>query len=292
VNLNNNPPFQVLSTRVGTGSGANGIAVSPANSKGKYVFVANQQDSSITVFVGTPPFQIVSGAVPAGNAPGCLAVSPDGRYVFVPANILSGIAVAVIDTASAPSFTVVQGPEISGVWLTGISGLAVSPDGKYLFASDVQSDSLWVLQVEAGANPPYRVLSPALSVGKSPWGVAVSPDGHYVFTVNLIGNSVSVVDVSNGPPFRVLSPPVAAGSGPWGLTVSPDGRFLFVTNVYNGVLVFVIDEKSDPPVKLLQTLSVGTAPGGIAASPDGRFIFVANSVDNTVSVIEAAAASM
>ena len=105
--------------------------------------------------------------------------------------------------------------------MTGISELAVSPDGKYLFASDVQNDSLWALQIEAGANPPYRVLSPALSVGKSPWGVAVSPDGHYVFTVNLIGNSVSVVDVSNGPPFRVLSPPVAAGSGPLGLDGFP-----------------------------------------------------------------------
>jgi DNA-binding beta-propeller fold protein YncE len=299
VNLNNNPPFQVLSTRVGTPGRPTGIAVSPINSKfGKYVFVANLD--SVTVFARTPPFQIIYAAVPTGVTTGCLAVSPDGRYVFVPLNaeIVPENAVAVIDTASAPSFTVVQGPAFSGVQITVISGLAVSPDGNYIFASDFQNDSLWVLQVEAGANPPYRVLSPALSVDGNPWGVAVSPDGHYAFTVNPDGNAVFVVDLSKGPPFRVLSPPVAAGPSPWGLAVSPDGRFLFVSNRYkgdddfNGVSVLAIDEDSHPPVQPLQTLSVGTGPEGIAASPEGPFIFVANNFDNTVSVIEPVKVSM
>jgi DNA-binding beta-propeller fold protein YncE len=299
VDLNKNPPFQVLSTRVSTQGIPTGTAVSPINSKfGKYVFVANLD--SVTVFAGTPPFQIISPTVPTGATTGRLAISPDGRYVFVPldAEIVPENAVAVIDTASAPSFTVVQGPAFSGAHTTVITGLAVSPDGNYIFASDLLNHSLWVLQVEAGANPPYRVLSPALGLEESPWGVAVSPNGHYVFTVNLDGNSVSVIDLSKGPPFRVLSPPVAAGPSPWGLVVSPDGRFLFVSNSYkdghefNGVSVLVIDENSDPPVKFLQTLSVGTSPEGIAVSPDGPFIFVANNLDNTVSVIEAVEVSM
>jgi DNA-binding beta-propeller fold protein YncE len=293
VNLNDNPPFQVLPTPLGTGKGASGIAVSPTNSKfGKYVFVANQ-DNSVTVFAGTPPFQVVSAAVPAGNLPRCLAVSPDGRYVFVPINFSWEIGVVVIDTASAPSFTVVQGPAFSSKSITGISALAVSPDGNYLFASDVENSLLCVFQVQEGATPPYKVLSPALGVGQSPWGVAVSPDGHYAFTVNVLDNSVSVVDVSKGPPFQVLSPPVAAGSSPSALTVSPDGRFLFVSNLNtNRVSVLTIDKNNHPPVQPLQTLSVGAGPGGIAASPDGRFIFVANNSDNTVSVIEAVAVSI
>ena len=113
VNLSNNPPFQVLSTRVGTQGKTTGIAVSPINSKfGKYVFVANLD--SVTVFAGTPPFQIISAAVPTGVTTGRLAdfAGRALRFCAPQRRNRSGNAVAVIDTASAPSFTVVQGPDL------------------------------------------------------------------------------------------------------------------------------------------------------------------------------------
>jgi DNA-binding beta-propeller fold protein YncE len=199
VNLHDNPPFQVLPTPVDTGTTPGGIAVSP---DGKYVFVTNIDDNSVTVFGGKPPFQRLP-AISAGISPECLAVSPDGRYVFVP-NKDSG-SLSVIDTVNA--FRVIEGPKLDPNSLQLCAeGMAASPDGRYVFVSDERSNLLYVVQVEAGANPPYRVLSPSLWVN-DPQGVAVSPDGRYVFVASRLDNSVSVIEVSSGPSFQVLSPP-------------------------------------------------------------------------------------
>jgi DNA-binding beta-propeller fold protein YncE len=302
VDLDRDPPLRVLPTAVGTGRRPQGIAVS---SDGKYVFVANTLDNSVSVFGGTPPFQSLSATVPAGYEAECLAVSPpDGRYIFL-FNHDAGLVnqpignLSVIDTAQAPLFTVVQGPTLNTDHpdYPHVEGMAASPDGRYVFVCDYGGESLWVLKVEAGANPPYRVLS-SVPVGAPPRGVAVSPDGDYVFVANCDKHgvsSVSVIEKSSGPSFQVLSPALGAGPNSRRLTVSPDGRFLFVTSD-NGISVWVIDKSSHPPVQLSQTLSVGSQPGGqpraIAASPNGYFIFVANVDDSTISVIEPVEVSM
>ena len=283
VNLHDNPPFQVLPTPVDTGTTPGGIAVSP---DGKYVFVTNSDNNSVTIFGGKPPFQLLPTPVLAGDNAFCLTVSPDGRYVFVPNKGSGGLS--VIDTANA--FKVIEGPKLDPNSLQLCAeGVAVSPDGRYVFVSDECSNLLYVVQVEAGANPPYRVLSTSLWVN-DPQGVAVSPDGRYVFVASRSDNSVFVIEVSSGPSFQVLSPPLDAGPNPSALTVSPDGRFLFVIND-NGVSVCVIDRNSHPPVKLWETLSVVSA-GSIGASPEGYFIFVGNDAETTISVIEPVVVSM
>ena len=285
VNLNNNPPFQVLPTQVRTGSWPAAVAVLP---DGKYVFVVNSGDNSVTVFGGTPPFQLVAASVSAGNGANCLAVS--GSSVFVPDNA-SG-TFSVIDTANAPPFNVKPGPTLGRP--TEITAMAVSPDGRYVFASDLGA-GLWVVPAEAG-DPPFRVPSPSPDIWRA-HGVAVSPDGHYVFVANGANSTVSVIEASGGPKpeFQVLSP-LDAGRSPSVLTVSPDGRFLFVgQDESDTVEVCVIDKNSHPPVQPFQTLSVGKFPIAIAASPNGQFIFVAKGGsrdDTNISVIEPVAVSM
>ena len=309
VNLHDNPPFQVLPTPVDTGTTPGGIAVSP---DGKYVFVTNIDDNSVTVFSGTPPFQLVAASVSAGNRANSLAVSPDNRYVFV-LNSGSG-KLSVIDTANAPLFNVIEGPALDPNWNRdkfGVGGISTSPDGHYLFVStssfrqpgSKEIDShLRVVQIKADANPPYQVL-PALLLAPTPpnaisCGVAVSPDGHYVFVASCVSDSpsqssVSVIEVSSGPSFQVLSPALSTGPDALCLTVSPDGRFLFVTSD-KGLLVWVIDKNSNPPVQLLQTLQAGPQPRAVAASPDSRFVFVGNydGDSGSISVIELAVVSM
>jgi DNA-binding beta-propeller fold protein YncE len=299
VKPSNSQPFRVLPAPVVTGSLPRGIAVSP---NGNYVFVINDESNSVTVFAGTPPFKPLSAPVPAGDAPICVAISPDGRYVFVTTRTSGKLS--VIDTVNAPSFNVIQGPSLFPDFNPNrfaLGGMAAAPDGHYIFVSDFNSH-LWVVQIEAGANPPYRVLSPGLSVGASPRRVAVSPDGQYVFVVNDRDNTMSIIEVSSGPSFQVLSPSITIGpphvdDGPYSsLTVSPDGSCLFVTG-YDSVLVWGIDKNNHPPVQPLQTLSVGQQPSAVAASPDARYVFVANAgggagEDGTISVIQPVAVSM
>jgi DNA-binding beta-propeller fold protein YncE len=286
VNLNNNPPFLVLPTRVDTRLYPAGIAVSP---DGKYVFVRNWKDDSVTVFGGTPPFQPFPAPIPAGRDSAFLVVSHDSRYVFVPYNCdTGGGALSVIDTANAPPFQVIQGPTFAPNY---IWPMAASPVGPYVFAGSVAefSGNLWVLQVEVGANPPYQAVS-SLDLGFRPAAVAVSPDGHYVFVADMDGHSISVVEVSSGPSLQVLSPPVEAGPYPGRLTASPDGRFLFSIGI--DVSVWGIDKNSHPPLQLLQTISIPNPNLMAVAAPDFHFIFVLNINDGTTSVIGPVEVSM
>ena len=217
----------------------------------------------------------------------------------------------MIDTANAPPFNVIQGPALDPNWNQdnfGVGGMAISPDGRYLFVSTSSlrqpeeiNSHLRVVQIKADANPPYQVL-PALLLAPIPpnaisCGVAVSPDGHYVFVASCDSDSpsqssVSVIEVSSTP-FQVLSPALSTGPDAIRLTVWPDGRFLFVTSD-NGLLVWVIDKNSNPPVQLLQTLQAGPQPRAVAVSPDARFAFVSTYDGDSggISVIELAVVSM
>ena len=206
VNLNHDPLFRILPTPVSTGQTPFGIAVSPDS---KYVFVTNYEDNSVTVFGGKSPFQLLPPRFPPATKRNAWPFRLTAATFFVP-NRSSG-KLSVIDTANASLFNVIQGPTLFPEFdpdRFALLGMAASPDGHYVFVSDANSH-LWVIHVEVGANPPYRVLSPALGVGAGPRGVAVSLDGHYVFVANTGDSSVSVIEVSSGPSFQVLSPPLS-----------------------------------------------------------------------------------
>ena len=75
-------------------------------------------------------------------------------------------------------------------------GVAVSPDGNYVFVTGAGSDSVAVVDVATKTTPVVRggVLSVTYMDGAV--GVAVSPDGNYVFVTGYNSDSVAVVDVT------------------------------------------------------------------------------------------------
>jgi YVTN family beta-propeller protein len=72
-----------------------------------------------------------------------------------------------------------------------LTGIAVTPNGKYIYVSNQGSNSVSVLDTASNTNV-KTVL-----VGTSPAGVAVTPDGAHVYVSNQGSNSVSVIDTAS-----------------------------------------------------------------------------------------------
>ena len=90
-------------------------------------------------------------------------------------------------------------------------GTAVSPDGKYLFATTGRGKN--VVFIDTAAN--QQIAS--VEVGDRPWGIAVSADGRTIFTANGPSNDVSIVDVES----RMVKAKVKGGDRPWGVAYVP-----------------------------------------------------------------------
>lgn len=153
----------------------------------------------------------------------------------------------------------------------GPTGVAVSPDGDYVYVSNRQDGTVSV--IDTGSDS----VAATIPVGDDPLEVAVSPDGDHVYVTSLLDGAVSVIDTETDSVTTI-----AVGNGPRGVAVSPDGDTAYVTNLGDGT-VSVIDTASNT---VTSTIAVGDGPGLVAVSPDGDTAYVANLGDETVSVID------
>jgi YVTN family beta-propeller protein len=89
-------------------------------------------------------------------------------------------------------------------------GLALSPDGRHIFASLGRAKSVAIVDVAKRA-----LVRTIEDVGTRPWGIGVSADGRKLFTANGPSGDVSIVDVESGKTEKR----VAVGGSPWGIAV-------------------------------------------------------------------------
>jgi YVTN family beta-propeller protein len=169
--------------------------------------------------------------------------------------------------------------------------LAVSPDGKTIYATNLSDGTVSVIDTAT------MTVIRTIPVDLSAYGVAVSPDGTHVY-VNGVASvaqpngtsvpegAVSVVDTSTN---SVIGSPIAdvnQGFGD-GIVVSPDGKRVYAGGLVPGngglrpgqAAVTVIDTSTDTAVG--NPIPVGDPPTtypssaqGIAISPNGAHVYV------------------
>jgi serine/threonine-protein kinase len=193
-------------------------------------------------------------------------------------------------------------------------GVAVSPDGRRVYITNVDTRVVSVIDIGAGTvtasirnggargvavSPDGRraygvnhgspgtvsvidtdsgTIAATIPVGNAPEGVAVSPDGRRAYITNVLSDTVSVIDTMKS----TVTATIPVGSAPYGVAVSPDGRHAYITNV-DANTVSVIDTSSST---VTTTIPVGAYPDGVAVSPDGRGAYITNGNSNTVSVVD------
>ncbi|MBR8834742.1 MAG: hypothetical protein DSM106950_12065 [Stigonema ocellatum SAG 48.90 = DSM 106950] len=160
------------------------------------------------------------------------------------------------------------------------AGLAISNDGKTLFAADNLGDALSIIDL------PSRQVTDTIHVGHNPYAVQLV--GNRAFVSNWGDKTVSVIDV----PDREVENTIDVGTHPNALALNPKKNELYVANA-DSDNVSVIDTKTQ---KVIRTIDLspypgakqGSSPNAVAVSPDGSTLYVANATNNDVAVIRLA----
>jgi YVTN family beta-propeller protein len=151
--------------------------------------------------------------------------------------------------------------------------LAVSRDGRWLFATNLASGRLSAINTRA-----LETVA-SIATGDRAHVVTLTNDNRQAWVANIGENTISIVDTTT---FRILGT-IAVGKGPTGLTFSRDGRFAYVSNQGDRT-VEVIDTASH---RVLKAIPVGTNPHFLVLGPDGR-IWGTNTGGTDIYVIDPA----
>lgn len=203
-----------------------------------------------------------------------VAISPDGKHVYVAAS--TGDAIAIFGrsartgklTQAAGKAGCIATKGASGcAWARGLNGpnsVAVSPDGRHVYATSLNSDDISVMRRNRSTGALTQLSGPSGCIS----GVAAVPG------------------CSTG---RALD-------GPDVVTVSPDGKNVYAGSFFgNAVVMFTRNTSTGAltqPADTTGCLAAATtgcaaglalgAPEGMAASEDGASVYVATAASNAV----------
>jgi len=264
-----------------------GIAVTPDGSR---VYVANDLDYIVPLFNNrvhryavamiSTSNNSVSAPIPAGSTPFQVAIAPDGSRVYV-ANFDGTVSAINTATNSVKTIRTVPG---------GLSGMAITPDGKSIYLTG--DGGLSVINTATGA------LSANIFLGTSPASVAINPAGTRAYVASgSTGDSEQVQVIDTATQNISATVPIHGDAG-WAIgwnpaaaiAVSPDGTRVYVTSLFRVAIdtfnhdsVSVIDTATNTVIG--DPITVDFEPVALVVSSDGKRVYVGNG-NGTVSVID------
>ncbi|HYL83285.1 MAG TPA: YncE family protein [Candidatus Angelobacter sp.] len=276
------------------------------------LLVLDKEDNMLSI-IDPATLKTVS-RIPTGEGPHEIVASDDGKLAFVtnyggraPGSTLSVIdlvaqkelhrvelgplrrphGIAVADgkawfTAEQNRLIGRYDPSANQVdWLLGIgqSGthmLLFSKDRSQIFTSNIQSDSITLLQHAADA---VGWNATNIAVGKGPEGGDLSPDGHEYWAANSGDGSISIIDVAMKKVKQTLDVKTNRSNR---LKFTNDGKLVLVSDLgSNGVVVIGAVSRKE-----IKRINLGRQPEGILIAPDGAHAYIAIAGENTVAVVD------
>jgi DNA-binding beta-propeller fold protein YncE len=254
-----------------------------------------------------------------GGMPLHLLPIPGGPYVVVTSNGYTEHFLAIVDVSQRK---VVQRVPLKEGWL----GLAVSADGRRIYASGGGSERIFIfdfadgrlevageIALERGTFPAglrlnrsgtrlYAVANTAdallqidlktqkvtarYPVGARPYTCLLSADEKVAYVSNWGEDTVALVDLESGK----TTANIRVSDRPNDLLLTSDEKRLFVS-CGNRNLVSVIDTERREVIEQIDVAvspgsPLGSTPNALALGPDGRTLFVANADNNSVAVFD------
>jgi YVTN family beta-propeller protein len=283
----------------------------PALAAAAQLLVLNKSDATLA-FVDPVSGKIVA-TVPTGEGPHEVEVSTDGKLAFVSnyGGRTSGNTLSVIDIAARKELKRVDLGELRRPHGLTFSGgklyftseeskniarydpvkqtvdwkypvgqerthmVLASPDGKKFFTSNIESNSVSILEPAADGQWTQQVVK----VGLGPEGLDLTPDGRTLWSAHSHDGGISIIDTGSGKVLRTVDAKTQRSNR---VKITPDGRYALVTDLAAGNLL-VFDAHHYTEVK---RVNLGAETTGILIAPDGATAYVAVSGANHVAVID------
>ncbi len=293
-------------TPVDTGDFPVAMLLSP---KGDAVFLVNRDSADISRYSvqsdGTlksaGSTQAVGGTNPVG-----LAADAAGKFLFVVNQgdfAVAGSSSVSVFSISGAGLTAVGNPVGAGDDATGI---AVTPDGKYLFVTNRAPGLVRGFAVDANGGLTELTSSP-FTAGTAPTGLAITPENSnpstpvpqfFLYVANAGSSNVSAFEICDKAATECLpevagsllnnvtGSPFSVGTEPVAILITPGtGAYLYVVNKGSNQ---VSEFKTSPANGVLSalgsaTISTGSTPLAIAETAGGQNVFVANSGGSSFS---------
>jgi YVTN family beta-propeller protein len=179
-----------------------------------------------------------------------------------------------VSFVNAATNKLVGGPVEAG---DGPTSVAITPDGKYAFVTDVFGESVSV--VETGLR---RKVATIEEVGEEPFGIAITPDGKYAYVTDRASDEVAVISTQTRK--LVESIPIPVGAEPTGIAISPTGKFAYIADRGTDQVEAISTEAM---AVIGQPIKVGDGPMGIEFGSGGT-AYVVDGLGKEVSAINTA----
>jgi DNA-binding beta-propeller fold protein YncE len=289
-------------------------AAAPEPSLAQPIFPGPQPDGTV-LLPNQWSLNPVGRQIPVGDFPVQIVLHPAGRFAAVLHSGHGQHEIVLLDLAGLKVTARVALTE-------AFYGLVFSGDGQRLYASGAGQELVHQFDFRDGylLAPTTLALRPAKERGV-PAGLAMAPDGRRLFAANLLGQTVSVLDLADLPrvteiPLTANSPGVAAtgaapaeseddqaiakraralldrpGSDlpyPYACVVDAVRQRLYVS-LWGQAAVQVIDLEK---CQLVTRYPTEEHPNELLLTRSGRHLLVANANRNTVTVIDAATGGM
>lgn len=165
----------------------------------------------------------------------------------------------------------------------------LTPDGHWLFATDLGCDAIRRFPVTPGAELPVGRpdFSFPLTPGSGPRHFVFSADGRFCYLLGELGDTLTVLRYEGGElaPVQELPAYGGKGHGSADIHLSPDGRFLYTSHRLreDGIAIFRVNPGSGQ-VEPVGYQPTGTHPRNFTLSPDGRWLLCACRDDDAIEI--------
>ena len=216
----------------------------------------------------------VGNQVPVGDLPLNAVVSKDNQFAVITNNGQSKHSLMILDLEQE---TITDELEIPKAWL----GLALTDDGKTLYASGGNDNMVRIYQIEN-----KQLIEMDSIILGAPWpedsisvtGLALDEEKNLLYAVTKENHSLYVVNTEN----KSINATYPLGAAAYTCLLTEDKSTLYIS-LWGGSAVAVFDAANN---NLSQNIPTGYHPNDMLLSKDGNHLFVACADENAVAVID------
>jgi 6-phosphogluconolactonase len=259
-----------VTPRAATGTTPSLLVMDPA---GQYLYVANTASNNVSSFSidsSTGVLTAVTGSpFPIGAGALNMAVSPTGNFLYVTVGVSQNGSVGSVEVWNLSAGALTQIAQVEPAGITP-SGLAISPNGQYLYTSNFGDNSISEFTINSdGSLSPLGTVAAGLGILSSPVAIMINNAGSYLYVVNESSATVVAYAIASNGALSLLptSYSVVTNASPSFITSDASGLYFFVGNNTNPTIQLFSVNTGTGVMTSVTSYSLGNATTSLAITP-------------------------